>query len=283
MADYDPNAGTDTSNGNGSTDWWNQNAPTQTSNANSFTNTSSVAASVPSGVPDPKHPGYDTNGYLLGSTNDKGVINIPNKSTGSTSQFNVADPLNTLSFTKTNTSGGGGDINGQSWGGPVAPYGGMQYPTFTPPPLPDYLQKPFSLPSASDLQATPGYMARYQQGLDANQRSAAAKGTLLNGGTQKALARYGQDYASNEYNNLVNQDLSQRQQQSSDYLNLAYGPAWQQNQSAVNQYGSLYGQYLDSVNNNRNSQNDYYSQQLGLLNAGLGAVKAGAPGSTGAQ
>ncbi len=170
-----------------------------------------------------------------------------------------------------------------TWGGPVSPFNGMQYPTFTPPPLPDYLQKGFALPSADELQNTPGYMARFQQGLNARQRSAASRGTILNGGTQQALDRYGQDYASGEYGNLVNQKLNERQQQSSDYLNLAYGPAWQSNQAAVNQYGQLYRQYADSVGNNRNSQNDYWNQQMQLLNAGLDAARSGSPGSTGGQ
>ncbi len=174
-----------------------------------------------------------------------------------------------------------------TWGGPVEPFqynpSGSGYPTFTPPPLPDYLQKGFALPSAEELQSTPGYMARYQMGLEGRQRAAAGRGTILNGGTQKALDRYSQDYASGEYGNLVNQKLGERQQQSSDYLNLAYGPAWQSNQAAVNQYGQLYRQYADTVANGRNSQNDYWQQQMDLLNAGLKAAGAGSPGSTGGQ
>ncbi len=143
-------------------------------------------------------------------------------------------------------------------GGGITPFSGVNYPQFTAPALPDALKTPFSLPTADDLiKNDPGYMARYQQGLDANQRGAAAQGTLLNGGTQKALAQYGQDYASSEYNNYVQQLLGTRQQQSSDYLNLAYGPAWQQNQAAVNQYGNLYQQYKDLITNNRNQSNDY--------------------------
>lgn len=166
-----------------------------------------------------------------------------------------------------------------TWGGPIAPYAGDPYPNFTPPPLPDVLSRPYELPTADALKATPGYMARYQQGMDALQRSAAARGTLLNGGTQKALTRYGQDYASNEYNNLVRQGLSARQQQASDYLNLAYGPAWQQNAAAVNKYGTLYGQYQDLIGNNRNAMNDYYGQQLELAKLGLSAAGAGNPGT----
>jgi hypothetical protein len=173
-------------------------------------------------------------------------------------------------------------MGGATWGGPISPFEG-QYPVFTPPPLPDQLKNPWALPTAAELQATPGYMERFRMGLQARDRSAAARGTLLNGGQQQALARYGQDYASNEYGNAVGNSLHQRQQASTDYLNLAYGPAWQQNQAAVNQYGQLYNQYQDLVNNNRNAQGDYWRQQTDLLNAGLGAARSGAPGSTGGQ
>ena len=160
----------------------------------------------------------------------------------------------------------------------IAPFSGVNYPQFTPPPLPASLQSPYQLPTAQDLMANdPGYQARYQQGLDANQRSAAAQGTLLNGGEQKAISQYGQDYASGEYNNYVNQTLGQRQQQSQDYLNLAYGPAWQQNQAAVNQYGQLYGQYKDLVAANQTSQQNYIADLLAQQGLGLNATTAGAP------
>ncbi len=178
-------------------------------------------------------------------------------------------------------------MGNETWGGPVAPFQyqpqGSGYPTFTPPPLPDYLQQGFHLPTASDLQASPGYMERFKMGQTARERAAAAKGTILNGGTQQALTRYGQDYASGEFGNLVNQKLGERQQQSSDYLNLAYGPAWQSNQAAVNQYGTLYQNYRNLIGDNRNAQNDYWSQNLDLLNAGLKAAGAGAPGTIGGQ
>ena len=161
---------------------------------------------------------------------------------------------------------------------PIAPFSGVNYPQFTPPPLPASLQQQFQLPTATDLvQNDPGYQARYQQGFDAQQAGAAAQGTLLNGGEQKAITQYGQDYASGEYNNYVNQLLGTRQQQSSDYLNLAYGPAWQQNQAAVNQYGQLYGQYKDLVNANQAGQQNYIADLLAQQGLGLNATTAGAP------
>lgn len=55
-----------------------------------------------------------------------------------------------------------------------------------------------------DFQKDPGYQFRMDQGQQALERSAAASGGLLSGGTGKALQQYGQDYASGEYSNAYN-------------------------------------------------------------------------------
>ncbi len=158
----------------------------------------------------------------------------------------------------------------------IPPFSGVTYPGFTPPPLPDALRSPFRLPTADELVANdPGYMSRYQLGQKSIERSAASRGTVLNPGTLQALQQAGQDYASNEYNTYVNQKLGERNQQSSDYLNLAYGPSWQTNSAAVNQYGQLYKQYGDLITNNRNAQNDYIDQLI--RQQGIGVNAAGAP------
>lgn len=56
----------------------------------------------------------------------------------------------------------------------------------------------------ADFQKDPGYQFRMDQGQQALERSAAAGGGLLSGGTGKALTQYGQDYASGEYSNAYN-------------------------------------------------------------------------------
>jgi hypothetical protein len=56
----------------------------------------------------------------------------------------------------------------------------------------------------AQLQATPGYQFRLDQGMQGVQNSAAARGGLLSGGTLKAIQKYGQDFASNEYQNQFN-------------------------------------------------------------------------------
>jgi hypothetical protein len=52
-----------------------------------------------------------------------------------------------------------------------------------------------------NFEADPGYGFRLSEGLKALERSAAARGGLMSGGAGKALQRYGQDLASQEYGN----------------------------------------------------------------------------------
>ena len=54
------------------------------------------------------------------------------------------------------------------------------------------------------LQMDPGYGFRLGEGLKALERSAAARGGLMSGATGKALQRYGQDLASQEFGNAYN-------------------------------------------------------------------------------
>jgi hypothetical protein len=54
------------------------------------------------------------------------------------------------------------------------------------------------------FQTDPGYQFRVSEGLRASDRSAAQRGGLLSGGYGRALTRYGQDYASQEYTNVYN-------------------------------------------------------------------------------
>ena len=66
----------------------------------------------------------------------------------------------------------------------------------------------FQAPTALTEQNDPGFMARLKLGTDALQHSAAARGSVLTGGTAKALDQFGQDYASNEYSNVYNRALN---------------------------------------------------------------------------
>ena len=61
------------------------------------------------------------------------------------------------------------------------------------------------------FQADPGYAFRLGEGTKALERSAAARGGLLSGGTGKALQRFGQEFGSQEYTNAFNRYQAERQ------------------------------------------------------------------------
>jgi hypothetical protein len=63
------------------------------------------------------------------------------------------------------------------------------------------LAKPFG---AAQFEQDPGYAFRQAEGMKALERSAAARGGLLSGGTLKGIQRFGQDLASQEYGNAFN-------------------------------------------------------------------------------
>lgn len=56
----------------------------------------------------------------------------------------------------------------------------------------------------ADYQADPGYAFRLSEGMKGLERSAAARGGLMSGATLKGIQRYGQDLASQEYQNAYN-------------------------------------------------------------------------------
>lgn len=69
--------------------------------------------------------------------------------------------------------------------------------------MPGYgsLARPFG---QQDFQQDPGYAFRQAEGMRALERSAAARGGLLSGATMKGIQRFGQDLASQEYQNAFN-------------------------------------------------------------------------------
>lgn len=58
--------------------------------------------------------------------------------------------------------------------------------------------------TAADFEKDPGYQFRMDQGQQALERSASARGGVLGGAALKAISRYGQDYATGEYSNAYN-------------------------------------------------------------------------------
>ncbi len=75
--------------------------------------------------------------------------------------------------------------------------------------------------STADFQNSPGYQFARDQGLQGIERSAAAKGTLLTGGTLKRLAQYGTGLADQTYGDAFQRALNTLKTQYDDLYNLA--------------------------------------------------------------
>lgn len=104
----------------------------------------------------------------------------------------------------------------------------------------------------SDFTKDPGYDFRMSEGLKAIDRSAAARGGLNSGATLKALNRFGQDFASNEYANVYNRFNNDRDSRFNKLSSLAG-----LGQVANNQIGQATQNYGNAVSSN----------QIGLGNA----------------
>ena len=122
--------------------------------------------------------------------------------------------------------------------------------------------------SMADYEADPGYNFRLSEGLKGIERSAAARGNLLSGGVLKGITRYGQDMASNEYQNAYNRF---NQNQGNQYNRLAGVAGTGQN--AVNQIGSMGTSMAQNVGNTMqgmgNARASGYVGQANALSGGL--------------
>ena len=101
----------------------------------------------------------------------------------------------------------------------------------------------------SQFQADPGYAFRLSEGQKALERSAAARGGLLSGGTGKRIAAYGQEAASQEYNNAFNRYQTERAAKLGPYqslINVGQASAAGQANAAGN-YGVQAGQGLTNI------------------------------------
>jgi hypothetical protein len=71
------------------------------------------------------------------------------------------------------------------------------------------------------FQDDPGYQFRMSEGMKGLERSAAARGGLLSGGALKGIQRYGQELASQEYQNAFNRYGVERERRLAPLQSLA--------------------------------------------------------------
>lgn len=129
-------------------------------------------------------------------------------------------------------------------------------------------QKTFSL---SDFTADPGYQFRVNEGMRGLEGSAAARGNLLSGGMLKALTRYGQDAASQEYGNAYNRfnnDLTTRFNRLSSLAGTG--------QTATRDVGQMGQQVASNIGQNTigagNARASGYIGQANALTGGLNNI-----------
>lgn len=122
-------------------------------------------------------------------------------------------------------------------------------------------------PTLEELQMDPGYAFRFREGQRALEQGAAARGGLLGGGTGKALARYGQEAGSQEYQNAYNRFMANRAAATQGLQNLSGVGA-----GAAGTATGLAGQ----IGSNLMAQRFGAGSNLGTLAGNAGATTAGA-------
>jgi hypothetical protein len=142
------------------------------------------------------------------------------------------------------------------------------------------------------FQADPGYAFRMAEGMKGLERSAAARGGLLSGATLRGIQNYGQDLASQEYQNAFNRYQAERQARLGPLQSLAgvgqttaqqLGQAGQGYAANVGNIGMGQAQIAGQAGLARASAYGNALNQLAYLGGRyFGAPQAPAPGGGGA-
>lgn len=133
--------------------------------------------------------------------------------------------------------------------------------------------RPFTV---ANMYSDPGYQFRLSEGLKSIDRQAAARGGLISGAALKAAGRYGQDYASSEYQNSFNRYQVERNAQLNPLLSMAgmgqvsTNALGQAGQNYANQAGEAYmgagnaraGGWVAGANALNNALSQYQNQSM---------------------
>lgn len=151
-----------------------------------------------------------------------------------------------------------------------------EYTPFGVDPMSVYQQttQPFEFNPEDD----PSYQFRLQQGIDAIEGSAAARGGLFSGQTGKDLMEYGQGLASDSYKDAFSRDLATKGQVGQAY-GLAAGQniADQRENLARRQMGQ--SEYYNALTADSARRQDAFNRTMGL--AGMGQNAAAQVGQQG--
>jgi len=102
--------------------------------------------------------------------------------------------------------------------------------------------QPFGM---QQFQQDPGYGFRMAEGMKALERSAAARGGLLSGAQMKGVQRYGQDLASQEYQNAFNRYGIERERRLNPLQSLAN--VGQTSSQGIGNQAQMLGQNLGNL------------------------------------
>ena len=135
--------------------------------------------------------------------------------------------------------------------------------------------------TGEDLASTPGYQFGMDQGMQALNRQAAAKGGLLSGAALKGAERFGQDYAGTKFQEGYNRDLTDKNR-----IATFLGNAGTMGINAINTGNDMRSSVAkDRANNALGVGNAYAAQHTaqgsiwdGVLNQGVQAAMMAATG-----
>jgi hypothetical protein len=125
--------------------------------------------------------------------------------------------------------------------------------------------------SMQDYQQDPGYAFRLSEGMKALERSAAARGGLLSGSMMKGAQRFGQNLASEEYQNAFNRYQVNRANQL-DPLSSLMGAGQTGANILTSAAGDLGGRLGENYMQMGNARASGYIGRANALSGALGTV-----------
>jgi hypothetical protein len=127
--------------------------------------------------------------------------------------------------------------------------------------------------TGANLASDPGYQFGLNQGTQAVERSASARGGLYSGATLKALERYGQDYGGTKFNEAFNRNQATNDSRFNRLASLA--GLGQAGSSQLAQSGQNYANQVGAAGfNNANFQGAAQMSQANNLSNGLNQLGA---------
>lgn len=136
--------------------------------------------------------------------------------------------------------------------------------------------------SMADFEQDPGYAFRMEQGRQALERGAAAKGGLYSGGAAKELLEYGQGLGSQEYGAAFNRFQTNRANKVNDYTG-RYNRFQTNRANKLNPLQSIMGAGQSSANQIGNAAANYGTAASNLITGEGNARASGIMGGANAM